>query len=90
MVRDKRAHAPFAKVSAVPPSRGKAKLIMSGRYSCVGKTLALTQLRFVTALLVRKYVIKLPLGEDGSRVERDMRDQFTATPGDFDLQFMIR
>jgi hypothetical protein len=62
---------------------------MSGRYSSVGKNLALAELRFVTAMLVRKYVLEFPVGEGGSRVGRDMRDQFTAAPGKLNLRFTI-
>ncbi|KAF4629298.1 hypothetical protein G7Y89_g8848 [Cudoniella acicularis] len=73
MVKDKRAFAPFAQ----------------GRYSCVGKNLAMGELRLVTALLVKKYRIRLASGEDGKRVEEDLRDQFTAAPGELNLSFEV-
>ncbi|KAF2260598.1 putative benzoate 4-monooxygenase cytochrome P450 [Lojkania enalia] len=58
-----------------------------GRYSCIGKNLALAEIRFVTALLVSKYHITLAPGEDGISVWKDMKDQFTAVPGKLELVF---
>jgi cytochrome P450 len=58
-----------------------------GRYSCVGKNLALAEIRFVTALLISKYNIKFAPGEDGTTVWKDMKDQFTAVPGKLELVF---
>ena len=74
MVKNKRAFAPFSQ----------------GRYSCVGKNLALAELRYVTALLVGKYIIEFAPREDGSRVEGNMKDQFTAAPGALNLIFKAR
>jgi len=74
MVKDKRAFAPFS----------------IGRYSCVGKNLALSELRFVTALLVSKYDIAFAPGEAGIRVWKNMKDQFTAAPGKLELVFHAR
>jgi len=50
----------------------------------------LDELRFVTALLVQKYRIRFAPGEDGRRMERDLRDQFTAAPGELRLSFEVR
>ncbi|KAJ4294979.1 hypothetical protein N0V90_006987 [Kalmusia sp. IMI 367209] len=58
-----------------------------GRYSCIGKNLALAEIRFVTALLLSKYHVSLAPGEDGTRVWKDMKDQFTAVPGKLELVF---
>lgn len=91
LVKDKRAHAPFSQ----------------GRYACVGKNLALAELRFVTALLTRKYRVRFTPnagpgdemepsgknrheGEWWRRVETEMRDQFTAAPGQLELVFEAR
>ncbi|PHH64775.1 hypothetical protein CDD81_4037 [Ophiocordyceps australis] len=71
LVKDSRSFLPFAQ----------------GRYTCLGKALALSELRVVTALLVSKYRIRFPHGEVGESVERDLRDQFTAAPGNLDLVF---
>ncbi|KAK5991667.1 Cytochrome P450 monooxygenase notG [Cladobotryum mycophilum] len=74
MVKDSRSFVPFAQ----------------GRYTCVGKSLALSELRVVAALLVSRYHIHLPPGDNGTRVEKDMQDQFTAKPGKLDLVFIPR
>ncbi|KAL6715385.1 hypothetical protein ACLMJK_006346 [Lecanora helva] len=74
MVKNKGAFAPFA----------------SGRFGCVGKSLALMELRYVTALLVSRYDVGFAPGKSGHRVEDDMIDQFTAGPGVLNLVFTRR
>ncbi len=74
MVKDKRAYVPFSQ----------------GRYSCVGKQLALMELRFVVALLVGRYKVEFAGSEDGARVEGGMKDQFTGAPGGLELCFKRR
>ncbi|KAI1322478.1 benzoate 4-monooxygenase cytochrome P450 [Xylariaceae sp. FL0255] len=75
MVKDKRAFAPFG----------------IGRYGCVGKAIAMTQLRLVIACLLSKYNISFAPGEGmGEAVERDMKDQTTAHPGNLVLVFEKR
>lgn len=51
----------------------------------MGKALAMMELRFVVALLVQEYDIGFAPGEDGIRVWREMKDQFTAGPGRLEL-----
>ena len=65
-------------------------LYFVGRYACPGKPLALSELSLVVALLVSKYYIRFPDNDNGSRVEDDMKDQFTALPGPLDLVFELR
>ncbi|OQE89490.1 hypothetical protein PENNAL_c0014G05119 [Penicillium nalgiovense] len=75
LIRDKRAFAPFG----------------VGRTSCVGRHLALAQIRLVTASLVFHYRITFASGENnGEAVERDMKDQLTAQPGACRLVFQRR
>ncbi|KAJ5372970.1 hypothetical protein N7517_004976 [Penicillium concentricum] len=75
LIKDKRAFAPFG----------------VGRTSCVGRHLALVQIRLVTAALVFHYRIKFAPGENyGEAVERDMKDQLTAQPGACRLVFESR
>ncbi|KAL8793721.1 MAG: hypothetical protein Q9195_003662 [Heterodermia aff. obscurata] len=62
----------------------------AGRYMCIGKNLALMELRIVTALLVSRYEISFAPGEDGTSLFRDMKDAFTAAPGDLRLVFQRR
>ncbi|KAK2735826.1 hypothetical protein FQN57_001103 [Myotisia sp. PD_48] len=74
LVLDSRSFLPFAQ----------------GRYTCLGKELAMTEMRMVTACLVSKYHISVAPGTNPGLVEEDMRDQFTATPGALHLKFTPR
>ncbi|KAI1323412.1 benzoate 4-monooxygenase cytochrome P450 [Xylariaceae sp. FL0255] len=75
LVLDKRAFAPFG----------------SGRTSCAGKHLAMAQLRLFAAGLLSRYNITFAPGErNGEAVERDMRDQLTASPGRLNIVFEKR
>ncbi|KAE8378838.1 cytochrome P450 [Aspergillus bertholletiae] len=74
LIRDRRAFAPFG----------------VGNTSCVGKNLALTQIRLVAAALVSRYHINFAPGSNGEQVERDMKDQLTAQPGACRLVFVER
>lgn len=44
----------------------------------------------VLANLLSNFDIAFPEGDDGVAVERDMRDQLTANPGDLNLVFTAR
>ncbi|GLI77596.1 hypothetical protein PoHVEF18_005887 [Penicillium ochrochloron] len=74
MIRDKSAFAPFG----------------VGRRVCVGKNLALTQIRLVATILLSQYRVRFAPGETGEAVERDMRDQLTAQPGRYAVVFEPR
>ncbi|KAJ5171192.1 uncharacterized protein N7500_003975 [Penicillium coprophilum] len=75
LIKNRRAFAPFG----------------VGRTSCVGRHLALAQIRLVTAALVFHYRIKFAPGQNnGEAVERDMKDQLTARPGACLLVFESR
>lgn len=75
LVHDKAAFAPF----------------FQGRFGCVGKNLALMEIRAVTAALLSRYDLEFAPGTGrGEGVERDMGDQFTATPGRLELVFSER
>lgn len=75
LVRDARGFAPFSQ----------------GRFACVGKTLALNEMRLIVALLVTKFQVEFGDGADrGKQLFADMKDQFTAAPGRLDLQFTAR
>ena len=57
----------------------------------MGKNLAMAQLRLVAAALLSKYHIRFAPGErNGEAVERDLRDQLTANPGNLVLMFEKR
>lgn len=74
LVLDKEAFAPFG----------------VGRRACVGKGLALTEIRLVAAKLLSKYRVRFAPGLDPDAVERDMRDQMTAQLGKVELLFESR
>ncbi|PYH42553.1 cytochrome P450 [Aspergillus saccharolyticus JOP 1030-1] len=77
LVRNRRAFAPFGV--------GKCQT------SCVGKNLALTQIRLVVAALVTRYRIGFAAGSpNGEEVEAQMKDQLTAQPGPCWLEFTPR
>ncbi|PSN65038.1 cytochrome P450 monooxygenase-like protein [Corynespora cassiicola Philippines] len=65
LVHDKRAFAPFS---------------IGGR-QCVGKILALVELRLTTAILLQHFDIKFAPGYDPDTMWRGMKDQVTAQPG---------
>ncbi|PLB38295.1 cytochrome P450 [Aspergillus candidus] len=75
LIKDRRAFAPFG----------------LGNTSCVGKNLALAQIRLVTAALVSRYKMQFAPGtEEGVSVEKNMRDQLTAQPGECWIVFERR
>ncbi|OCL04252.1 cytochrome P450 [Glonium stellatum] len=67
LIKDRRAFAPFG----------------VGRRACVGKNLALIQIRLLTSALLLKYRVRFAPGETGVAVEDNMKDQLTAQPGKF-------
>lgn len=74
MLRDRRAFAPFSQ----------------GRFNCVGRNLAMREMRLVIAMLVKKFKVDFWEGEDGQRLFPDLRDQFTPAPGTLNLRFKVR
>ncbi|KAI0380762.1 cytochrome P450 [Hypomontagnella monticulosa] len=61
-----------------------------GRYGCIGRELALRQARVFLTVMMSKFRVELAEGEDGVAVERDMRDEFTALPGNLWVRFSER
>ncbi|KAK4173614.1 putative cytochrome P450 E-class, group I [Triangularia setosa] len=74
MVRDGRGFQPFSQ----------------GRFNCVGKALAMAEMRFVIALLVTGFEVGFWDEEKGDRLLGELRDQFTASPGGLELEFRRR
>ncbi|KIX92393.1 uncharacterized protein Z520_11868 [Fonsecaea multimorphosa CBS 102226] len=68
----------------VPFSYGKCP------YSCIGKQLALMELRYVTAYIVHQYDFTLAQGEDPAKFTRDMTDGFTLACPPLSLVFTER
>ena len=92
MIKNKSAYAPFALGLPVSKTRNqtKANQTITDRYNCIGKNLALAEIRYVTALLASKYDVSFPPGEDGRSVEENTLDQFTANPGESRVVFRAR
>lgn len=64
--------------------------IIKGRYGCIGKNLALMELRTVTALLIAKFDVSFAPGENGSNLLEKSEDYFTVGLADLMLQFTPR
>jgi cytochrome P450 len=63
---------------------------INGRYACIGKQLALSELRVVVAKLVLEFDIDFAPGEDGTTLLEDSRDVFTVTCAKLNLTFTPR
>ncbi|KAL4790551.1 cytochrome P450 [Aspergillus venezuelensis] len=61
-----------------------------GRYGCVGKQLALMEMRLVIARMAWEFDISFAPGETGETFDRDAKDTFTFTVGPLMLQFQVR
>ncbi len=59
----------------------------AGRFGCVGKNLALAELRLVTTFLVKKYSFSFADEKQGSAFLDDVHDCFVTMTGPLDLQF---
>ncbi|KAL4922111.1 cytochrome P450 [Aspergillus aurantiobrunneus] len=61
-----------------------------GRYGCVGKQLALMEMRLVIARIASEFDISFAPGETGEAFDRDAKDTFTFTVGSLLLSFQPR
>ncbi|KAE8349061.1 cytochrome P450 [Aspergillus coremiiformis] len=61
MIKDRSAFAPFT----------------TGSYTCIGKSLALMNIRATIARLIATFDLELPPGDDGRALERSMREHFS-------------
>lgn len=59
----------------------------TGPFGCIGKNLAMSELRTTTAKLVLRFDMKLAKGEDGKRLLFDTKDHFTVDPGALEIEF---
>ncbi|KAI4290014.1 MAG: hypothetical protein L6R35_000705 [Caloplaca aegaea] len=57
---------------------------------CVGKNLALTEIRLVVAMLLKRFKVSFPVEQNVDSVIDDMKDQVTAQPGECQLVFIPR
>lgn len=58
-----------------------------GPMGCIGKNLALIELRTLTAQILLEMDVGLAPGEDGKRLLFETKDHFTVALGDLDLVF---
>lgn len=81
------------------PSRSVGVLLLSlktsltgivGSHNCVGKRLAMAQLRSVVKVVVSSFEIGFAPGEDKNSVWENLKDQFNAHPGKLHLVFSVR
>lgn len=62
----------------------------AGPFGCIGKNLALMELRTLTTKLVKKFDLKLADHEDGERLLKQTKDHFTVDLGDLEVCFWER
>lgn len=74
LVRNKEAFAPFS----------------TGPYNCIGKNVALMELRTLTAHLIRQFDVALAPGEDGSALMTKSEDHFVTGLAPVNLVFTKR
>jgi hypothetical protein len=55
--------------------------IIPGAYHCIGKNLALVELRLIVAVILKHYDVAFASCYDVDEMWRDMKDQVTAQPG---------
>lgn len=58
-----------------------------GPYGCIGRPLALLNIRTTVSRLLLTYSFELASGETGGRFEEESREHFTLAPGDLMIRF---
>ena len=61
-----------------------------GPFGCIGKNLALMELRTLVTRLIKSFDVEFAPGEDGSKVLTKTKDHFTVDVGDLELVFKPR
>jgi cytochrome P450 family 628 len=91
MIMDKRAFAPFLLGRHSHISQRATLLnFFLGPFSCVGKQLALMELRMVISSTIWNYDFEFAPSEDGSTIENDTLDLVILKAGKLDLVFKKR
>ena len=62
----------------------------TGTYGCIGKPLALLNLRTTLAKLILQFDLSFAAGEDGTAFKENARTQFNTSPGELYLKFSKR
>lgn len=65
-------------------------VLLSGPFSCVGKQLAIMELRMILSSTVWNYDFEFAPGEDGSTIENDTLDLVILKAAKLDLVFKKR
>lgn len=65
-------------------------LVLLGMYNCVGRQLALMELRYILAYTVWNYKFSFAPDEDGRRISEDAMDLLILKAGKLDLTFTKR
>lgn len=91
MIKDARAYQPFSlgqypPILLIPSPQSNS----TGRHTCLGASLAMSELRIVTALLVSKFSFQFSRQEDLYQVVDDCFDHFSMEPGKLTLRFQLR
>lgn len=93
MVKEKSAFSPFA-TGASQITRNLRDSVESyvrlGPYGCIGRPLALMQIRTLVAKIVMHFDIHFAPGEDGSNLLEKSKDHFTLGLADLNLIFKQR
>lgn len=79
----------YSKGSMVKNSRAFAPFSL-GPYGCIGKGLALMELRTIVTLLVTQFDVEFAPGEDGRAFIEESKDVFTIALADLNLRFTPR
>lgn len=91
LVKEKSAFAPFlVGMSSLLPSLEFWRLIVVGTYGCIGRPLAMMNLRSTVARLITTFDIKFAEGEDGSTFDGKSTNHFLWVPGDLYISFTKR
>jgi tryprostatin B 6-hydroxylase len=61
-----------------------------GPYGCIGKPLALMQIRTIAAKIILNFDVQFADGEDGTKLLENSRDHFTLGLADLNLVFKKR
>lgn len=61
-----------------------------GPANCVGRPLAMTEMRYVIALLVKRFTMSFADGYDPAQWERDLTDRFVFAKGQLPVKLSLR
>ena len=63
---------------------------VEGPYACIGRPLALMEMRLVIADIVSRFDFEFPEGKDGSDFITQTKDHFVWREADLDISFRAR